>query len=397
MLNKFKEKKKKLKNGDLNICSRCIYDETVPNITFDGQNICSYCHQIDDMQEIYKVGSLESKENLMQEIEEIKKAGKGKKYDCVIGVSGGTDSSYLVHLMVKEWGLRPLAVHYDSTWNTGISTENIRKMLSTLKVDLFTHVVDNKEMDEIYKAFFMSDVPEIEAPYDLGVIETLYRACQKYKIKYIFEGHSFKTEGISPLGSMYFDGGYIKDIVSKFSNIKKIKSFPLMTFWAFLKWILIYRIKRIRPFWYIDYTKQDAQEFLEKEYNWEYYGGHHLENRMTAFFHSYYLPYKYNLDQRNNSLSASVRAGLINRDNALKEYCKEPYLEDDILPYLKKRLNFSDEEFSDIMNKKPKFYYHYKTYKKRFELLAPFFYIAAKLELVPMSFYIKYCKKNKNI
>lgn len=393
MTNNFIEKKKKIKSGDINICSRCIYDETVPNITFDAQNICNYCHQIDDMQEIYKVGSLESKESLMQQIEDIKKAGKGKKYDCVIGVSGGTDSSYLIHLMVKEWGLRPLAVHYDSTWNTGIATENIRKMLKVLDVDLYTHVVDNKEMDEIYKAFFKSDVPEIEAPYDLGVIETLYRACEKYNVKYLFEGHSFKTEGISPLGSMYFDGGYIKDIVSKFSKIKKIKSFPLMTFWIFMKWVFLYRIKRIRPFWYLNYTKEDAQKFLQKEYNWEYYGGHHLENRMTAFFHSYYLPFKYNLDQRNNSLSASVREGILERDKAIEKYTENPVLEENIIPYLKKRLGFSDNDFTEIMNREPKYYYHYYTYKKRFEFFAPLFYIAAKAELVPMSFYIKYCKK----
>ncbi len=389
----FLEKKSKIRSGEIKICSRCIYDETVPNITFDELGVCNYCHQIDDMEKMYETGTPNAEKNLLNMIEQVKKDGKGKKYDCVIGVSGGTDSSYLVHKMVKEWGLRPLAVHYDSTWNTGISTENIRKMLGKLNVDLFTHVVDNKEMDEIYKAFFKSDVPEIEAPYDLGVIETLYRACKKYKIKYLFEGHSFQTEGISPLGSMYFDGGYIKDIVSKFSKVK-FKTYPLMTFWAFLKWILVYRIKRIRPFWYITYTKEEAQQFLMKEYNWEYYGGHHLENRMTAFFHSYYLPHKYELDQRNNSLSALVRRGILNRNDAINQYCSEPTLESEILSYLKKRLGFSDTEFEAIMARKPKYWFHYKTYKKRFEFLAPLFYIFAKAELVPMSFYIKYCKKN---
>jgi N-acetyl sugar amidotransferase len=389
----FLEKKSKLKSGEIQICTRCIYDATVPNITFDNEGVCNYCHQIDDMEHMYQTGTSQAEKNLYKMIEQVKIDGKGKKYDCVIGVSGGTDSSYLVHKMVKEWGLRPLAVHYDSTWNTGISTENIRKMLAKLNVDLFTLVVDNKEMDEIYKAFFKSDVPEIEAPYDLGVIETLYRACKKYKIKYLFEGHSFQTEGISPLGSMYFDGGYIKDIVSKFSKVK-FKTYPLMTFWAFMKWVLVYRIKRIRPFWYVSYTKEDAQQFLMKEYNWEYYGGHHLENRMTAFFHSYYLPHKFGLDQRNNSLSALVRRGILDRQEAINQYCSEPVLESEILSYLKKRLGFSDEEFNDIMARKPKYWYHYKTYKKRFEALAPLFFIAAKAELVPMSFYIKYCKKN---
>jgi N-acetyl sugar amidotransferase len=391
----FLEKKNRIMSGEIRICTRCIYDETVPNITFDEKGICNYCYQIDDMERIYHTGTTQAKQNLQKMIEQVKKDGKGKKYDCVIGVSGGTDSSYLVHKMVKEWGLRPLAVHYDSTWNTGISTENIRKMLSKLNVDLYTHVVDNKEMDEIYKAFFKSDVPEIEAPYDLGVIETLYRACKKYKVKYLFEGHSFQTEGISPLGSMYFDGGYIQDIVSKFSKIK-FKTYPLMTFWAFLKWILVYRIKRIRPFWYETYTKEDAQQFLMKEYNWEYYGGHHLENRMTAFFHSYYLPHKFDLDQRNNSLSALVRRGILDRQEAINRYCSPPTLESEILSYLKKRLGFSDDDFEVVMARKPKYWFNYYTYKRRFEALAPLFFIFAKAELVPMSFYIKYCRKNSS-
>lgn len=393
-MNDIKAKRKSIAENTIKVCSRCIYDETIPAIKFDENGVCNYCHMMDGMQEMFKTGTHEGEQKFLKIIEDIKKAGKGKKYDCVIGVSGGTDSSFLVYKMVKEWGLRPLAVHYDNTWNSAIATENIRKVLGALKVDLYTHVVNNSEMDEIYRAFFVADVPELDACTDLGFVEVMYRACAKYKIKYLFEGHSYKTEGISPLSQTYFDGGYIKDIVKKFSGIK-FKTYPLMDFISFLKWIVIYRIKRIRPLWYISYSKEEARSFLMKEFGWEYYGGHHLENRMAAFCHSYFFPRKFNLDQRNNSLSAAVRSGFITRETALAEYTQEPYLENEILSYFKKRLKLSDDDFETIMNRTPRHYTEFKTYKKRFELLRPLFFVFAKLNLVPMSFYAKYCFKKE--
>src|SRR5512141_2784116 len=144
------------------ICSRCIYDETVPAIAFDAQGVCNYCHMVDELITEYGTGKAEGEQKFIQIVEQIKKDGRGKKYDCVIGVSGGTDSSYMVYMALKM-GLRPLAVHYDNTWNTAIATENIRKVLTGLHVDLYTHVVDNKEMDDIYKSFFLAGVPEIDA------------------------------------------------------------------------------------------------------------------------------------------------------------------------------------------------------------------------------------------
>ena len=136
------------------ICARCIYDESVPSISFDGNGVCNYCHMIDNLKVEYQTGLPEGEKNFQTIVEEIKKAGKGKKYDCVIGVSGGTDSSYMVYWAIQQ-GLRPLAVHYDNTWNTAIATENIRKVLTKLKVDLYTHVTNNKEMDDIYRSFFL--------------------------------------------------------------------------------------------------------------------------------------------------------------------------------------------------------------------------------------------------
>lgn len=374
----------------LRICSRCIYDERTPAITFDENGVCNYCKMVDKLIEDYQTGLPGGEEKINELISEIKKKGKGKQYDCVIGVSGGTDSSYMLHWAVTK-GLRPLAVHYDNTWNTAIATENIRKVLSHLKIDLFTHVVDNKESDDIFRAFFRAGVPEVDAATDLGFVETLYRAAQKYKVRYILEGHSFLTEGITPLGKNYFDGKYIKSIHKKFGS-RPMKTYPLMTFTKFIKWSVFYRMKRIRPLWYISYSKENARSFLENEFGWKYYGGHHLENRIAAFYHSYYCPKKFNIDYRNNSLSASVRSGKMKREDAIHEYYETaPYIETELLEYFKKRIEVSNEEFDAIMHQAPRYWYQFPTYKKRFERLRPLFYLMMKAHLVPESFYMKYC------
>ena len=373
----------------LKICSRCIYDESTASISFDGQGVCNYCRQIDRLTEEYGTGGTAGKDNLDVIIEEIKKDGAGKRYDCVIGVSGGTDSSYMVYL-ARQWGLRPLAVHYDNTWNTAISTQNIRKVLSALDVDLYTHVVDNKESDDIFRAFFAAGVAEIDASTDLALAETLYRAASKYGVKFVLEGHSFITEGITPIGRNYFDGRYIQSIHRRFGK-RPMKTYPLMTFSRFLWWACGARIRKIRPFWYIPYSKEEARRFLEETYGWEYYGGHHLENRMTAFFHGIYAPQKFHSDFRNNTLSALVRNGKMSRLAALREYATPPPIEPELLAYFKKRLGLSDAEYERLMNMPPKSWHEFPTYKKRFEFLRPLFHLLAKRNLVPMSFYLKYC------
>ncbi len=381
---------------ELRVCSKCIYDERVPYISFDENGICNYCHQLEKLKEEYGTGSEKGEEAIEKIIEEIKEDGKGKKYDCIVGVSGGTDSSYMLYL-AKKWGLRPLAVHYDNTWNSAIATENIRKVLSALDVDLYTYVIDNKESDDIFRSFFLADVAEIEASTDLALAEVMYRAAWKYKVRYVLEGHSFITEGITPVGRNYFDGKYIQSIHKQYGRLP-MRTYPLMTFNRFLFWSMFARIRKVRPFWYINYNKEEAREFLEKEYGWKYYGGHHLENRMTAFLHSVYLPNKFNTDMRNNTLSALVRNGKMSRHEALKEYSKPPHVEKDLVEYFKKRLEFTDKEYDEVMSRKPKSWYEYPTYKKRFELLRPLFKILAETNLVPMSFYLKYCfpmKKGK--
>lgn len=381
--------KASLADAGLQICSRCIYDERVNGITFDDQGVCNFCHQVDMLRAQFGTGTEVGKVKLDKVIGEIKKAGRNKKYDCIIGVSGGTDSSYMVYL-AKEWGLRPLAVHYDNTWNSAIATENIRKVLNALDIDLYTHVVDNKESDDIFRSFFLANVAEIEAPTDLALAEVMYRAAWKHRVRYVLEGHSFVTEGITPIGRNYFDGKYIQSIYRRFGR-RKLSSYPLMTFSRFMWWTVFARIQKIRPFWYLNYSKEDARAFLEENCGWKYYGGHHLENRMSSFLHSVYLPQKFSTDMRNNTLSALARNGLLTREEAWAEYNSPPTIEPELVSYAQKRLEVSPEEYARIMAAEPRSWWEFPTYKKRFERLRPLFRILARKNLVPTSFYLKYC------
>ena len=378
-----------LKDAEVRVCSRCIYDERVNGILFDAEGVCNYCHQVDRLKEEFGTATPVGERKLEAIIEEIKAAGRGKPYDCVIGVSGGTDSSYMVYL-AKEWGLRPLAVHYDNTWNSAIATENIRKVLSAMDVDLYTHVVDNKEADDIFRSFFLADVAEIEASTDLALAEVMYRAAWKYGVRYVLEGHSFVTEGITPVGRNYFDGKYIKSIHRRFGR-RPMRSYPLMTFARMLWWTTAARIRKIRPFWYLDYSKENARAFLEQRFGWRYYGGHHLENRMTAFLHGIYLPGKFSTDMRNNTLAALAREGLMSREDAWAEYNTPPVVEDELLAYFKKRLDISDADYDKRMASPTRAWWQFPTYKKRFERFRPLFAVLAKANLVPTSFYLKYC------
>jgi N-acetyl sugar amidotransferase len=374
---------------NLKICSRCIYDERVPAISFDQDGVCNYCRQVEQLIEQYGTGQSKGEIQFSEILTDIKRSGRGKKYDCIVGVSGGTDSSFLVYL-AKEWGLRPLAVHYDNTWNSSIATMNIHKVLNGLEVDLYTHVVANKEADDIFRSFFLSGVAEIEASTDLGYAYLLREVAAKYSIKYILEGHSFVEEGITPLGRNYFDGKYIQAIHKRFGR-RRMETYPLMTFTRFLQSAIFRQVKFIRPLWYLKYSKADAKVSLSDRFDWRYYGGHHLENRMTAFYHSVYLPQKFGGDMRNNTLSACARNGTMTRADAWTEYNTPPHIEEELVSYFKKRLDLSDEVYKRVMSTPPKNWTEFPTYKKRFERFRPLFFILAKANLVPMSFYLKYC------
>ncbi len=376
------------------VCTRCIYDGTLGGISFDGEGVCNFCRQIDGMAELYGTGKKKGEKRLQEIIRDIKMHGEGRKYDCIIGVSGGTDSSYLL-LKSKEWGLRPLAVHYDNTWNNACATQNIYKVTKALNIDLMTHVINNKEADDIYRATFFAGIPEWDASSDIAFVQVLRSAAANFGIRYILEGHSFQAEGISPVSNNYFDGKYVSSVHKQYGKLP-METFPNLTLFRFLKWVLLYRQQFIRPFWYTHYSKQKARRELQSSTGWEYYGGHHLENRIAVFGHTVYMPQKFGIDYRFLSLAADVRSGRISRAEALEIYSRPVEADKEIVDFVKKRLALSNEDYERVMSEKPKSWRDYPTYKPYFELMRPLFYVLAKSNFVPMSFYLKYCFPAKN-
>lgn len=368
-------------------CSRCLYDENVPNITFDAAGVCNYCHIHDQLNREYPTGE-EGQQRLFALADRIKHQGRNKPYDVIVGVSGGCDSSYLLYLAV-QLGLRPLAVHFDNTWDSTIAVENIHDVLKKLNVDLHTYVVDNKEYDDIYRSFLQAGVPDVEAPTDIGLAVTLNKAAEEYGVKYIFEGHSFRTEGIAPLGWIYMDGKYIESVQKKF-GMYPLKTYPNLWMSDFLRWTIVKGLVKLRPLYYIDYVKKDAMALLTKELGWEWYGGHHLENRFTAFWHTYFMPQRYHVDTRLLGYSALVRSGQMTREQGLELIQQPQEYDPELLEMVKKRLGFSDEEFERLMNLPKRTYRDYQTYKHTFEHLRPLFWLLYKLQRVPKSFYMKF-------
>lgn len=370
-------------------CSRCIITLDVPNADFDDSGVCYYCRLHDELEATYPTGEV-GRRRLDEFAQTLRRDGQGKPYDCILGVSGGCDSSYLVHLM-KELGIRPLAVHFDNTWNSPTATSNIHKVLGALNVDLETYVVDNEEYDDIYRAFMLAGVKDVEAPTDIGFMGVLYRAAEKHGIQHIIEGHSFRTEGVSPLGWLYMDGGYIKSVHERFGTVP-MRTYPNMEFGQFVRWAALSRITRTRPLYFIDYDKEQTKRFLSETYGWEWYGGHHLENRFTAFYHTYLLPTRFGIDFRQIELSALVRSGQLQRDEAADRFFQERVPDPELLALVKKRLHFTDDEFDQVMTQPVHTYREFDTYKKRFVRLRPFFWLMYRAGRVPRSFYVKFCR-----
>lgn len=372
-------------------CKNCLYNINIPAINFDNEGICNYCRQHNELDNIYPFHE-EGRTKLLQIVAEIKADGKNKKYDVVVGVSGGCDSSYLLHLAV-ELGLRPLAVHYDNTWNGTKAVENIKAITDKLNIDLYTHVADNKEVCDILHTFLKASVPDIDCHTDLALAATHYIAAEKYNIKYIWEGHSFRTEGISPPGWFYMDAKYIKKVFQKFGG-KKIKTIPLLTLTKWFKWMLVDKIKKIRPLYYLDYKKEEVKELLKNKYQWQWYGGHHMENRLSYFCNNYYLPKKFKIDLRVCEFSANIRSGYCSKKEAILELEKPKPFDETILTELCNRLNISLDTFNSFMSLPPKTYKNYPNYMNTFRLLRPIFWVLLKEKYITKSFYDKFTKNN---
>ncbi len=357
-----------------NICRRCVIDSDVPGACFDENGVCNYCRIHDSLEKAYPTGS-EGLKIFNSIIEEIRKnRRRGSKYDCVVGFSGGTDSTYLLYL-VKKRGLNPLAVHFDNGWNSEISVRNIKKCISLLDIDLQTYVVDWEEFRDILLSHLKASIPWPDMPTDIGITSTLYRIAAQERIGYILVGNNFRTEGKQPTEWTYGDGKMIRAIQKRFGS-KKIKSFPNFSIIDVVLNAFFRRIKVIRPFYFLDYNKQEARSFLEKEMEWQYYGGHHFESIFTRFVHSQLLRDKFGIDKRIITFSAQVRSGIITRNEALDILSRPPLSDEELKSdrlYVMKKLNLSEREFQEIMELPPRSVFDYPSYYpliKRFTRLA---------------------------
>lgn len=349
------------------ICKLGVWDATVPGITFDQEGISNYAKVQLQLMKDFPRGE-KGKKEWEKIVRDMKIAGKNKEYDCIMGVSGGTDSSYLLHLS-KQFDLRVLAVNIDNGFNSDIAVKNIKKVTSKLGIDFFTNVIEYEEIKDILKTYMRASLPWADFPTDLAIKSTLFKFARKKGVKHILSGTDFRSEGMQPNEWTYSDVKQLKYLQNKFGTTY-FKSYPYLNLFQLLYYSRIKGIKRILPFNYIDYQKKQAQEFLKKEYDWDYYGGHHHENTFTKFIVGYWLPYKFGIDKRKITLSAQILSGEITRDSALKELEKPPIDKDEaenLKQYIIKKLDMDEEEFSIIWKSPNKFYYNYPNQYKILE------------------------------
>jgi N-acetyl sugar amidotransferase len=370
-------------------CSRCLYAENnVPSITFREDGVCNYCDAIEDLEKQYPTG-VEGKRRLEDCISEIKEAGKGKQYDVIVGVSGGCDSSYMIHLC-GQYGLRALGVHFDNTWNSSIAVENIQCMLRAYDFDLWTYVVDHDEFDDVFKAMLLSGTPDSDVVTDLAFATVLRMACEKFDVNYIFEGHSFRTEGLAPQGWIYMDARYISDVHKRFGKLP-MKTYPSLWLRDFVRWTTELDMKFVRPLYWLDYDKEEAKALLSEEYGWQWYGGHHLENMITSWVHQYFWPRRWGIDGRLLGHCAMIRSGSMLKSEADALLEKPQQCAPDHLAYVLKRLNWTDRELSEVMSAPTRSAREYRTYRRAFCLLKPLFLRLAEKGKIPLSFVMRYC------
>lgn len=371
-------------------CKLGIWDTSVPRISFDEEGISNYARIQQTLMRIYPRG-MNGKEEWEAIVRKVNTNGKHKKYNCIVGVSGGVDSSYLLYLMKHVYKLRPLAVTLDNGWNTEIAVKNIKLITDALKVDLETYVINYEEIKDLLRSYMFANLPWIDTPTDTAIKSVMYKIALDENIKYIFRGNDFRTEGKQPRDWTYSDAKQLKYIHKKYGKIKRLKTYPYLTFSRIIYASIFRRIKDIRPFYYLDYSKNHAREFLEKKYNWRYYGGHHHENLFTKFVMSYWLPEKFNIDKRLISLSAQILSNDNTREESLKELKNPPAStkeKENMVQYVKKKLELSDQEFDSIMAAENKNYTDYPNYEKLLSFILRFFRPLIKIIFVqkPMTF-----------
>ena len=349
---------------DARFCVRCVMNDHVdPQINFDMDGLCKHCQRHDKLisSRIFNVEEGERKLNAL--VAKIKAAGQSGDYDCIIGVSGGVDSTYVAYL-VKQRGLRPLAIHFDNGWNSELAVKNIEGVLHKLNIDLFTYVVNWPEFRDLQVSFLKASTPDGEIPTDHAIFALLWREAARRNIKYIISGMNFRSESIAVSNWNYGhnDWRYIRDVHKKHGSVA-LKTYPHFSLFYLLFVNLIKRVRTVAILNYLDYDKEEAKQFLIKELNWRDYGGKHHESIYTRFYQGVYLLKKFNIDKRYGHLSDLINAGQLRREQALEELKRPTYdiqQQADDREYVAKKLGMSDSEFSQIESLPEQSFHAYK-------------------------------------
>lgn len=351
-------------------CVKCVMDESDPDIIFDVSGVCSHCARYDQVSRARLI-PLDDRENkLLVLLNEIKSSGKGKPYDCVIGISGGVDSTYVAWLL-KKHGLRPLAVHLDNGWNSELAVSNIQKTLDKLGIDLHTHVINWGEFRDLQVSFLKASTPDGEVPTDHAIFALLYEMASKYGLKHVITGTNVVTEAILPekWGYGYFDWRYVKDVHSRFGT-SRLSTYPHFSMMKLAYYVFFRKIRMVSILNYVDYNKAEAMRVLQDELGWVYYGGKHYESIYTRFYQAYILPRKFSIDKRKAHYSNLICSGQMTREQAL-EMMDEPVYPENLLiedrAYVIKKLQMSEQEFEGIMNAPTLTFESYRTNHNVFE------------------------------
>ncbi|HIA12491.1 MAG TPA: N-acetyl sugar amidotransferase [Flavobacteriales bacterium] len=347
------------------VCSRCVMDTSDSQIKFNKDGICNHCTEYFSLVTANQEQHDSNTEKFAGILDTIKKVGKDHEYDCIIGISGGVDSTYLAYLVKQEFGLRPYAVHLDNGWNSKLAVKNIRNILKRLEIDLYTHVIDWEEFKSLQKAYFAASVIDIEAITDHSINAVLYQVAAENNVKYILKGFNNATEKIMPKSWTFNkrDAINIQDINDKYGTIK-LSSFPLMSNEKLNDYEKSMKIQTISPFNYIKFDKDAAKKLIIDELGWVDYGGKHYESIFTRFYQGYILPRKFSVDKRKAHYSNLICAGVMARKDALEEIKQAPYDEEMIkedYEYVTKKLEYSKEEFESILKAPVKSHFNYKT------------------------------------
>ena len=361
----------KPKNKNYKVCSYCVMDTSDEDIIFNDKGRCNHCLDFEVVLRDSKYAKNNFEEKLNKLLNTVKLKGEKKKYDCLVGISGGVDSCYMAYLC-KKWGLKPLLIHMDNGWNSEIAVKNIKKMVDKLDLDYVSYVLDWREFREIQLAFLKSSIVDLEMPTDIAIAASLYKTAKKYGIKHIISGGNFSGEGILPLSWGYHvlkDEKLYRHIVKSYST-QKIKKTPIVGLKGEIYYKFIKRIKYAYPLNYTNYDKDNAREFLKKEFKWEDYGGKHHESKITGFWQSYAMPTKYNMDYRRATYSSQIISGQISRSEALNKLKIVSYDNKAIAKdkdYIAKKYGITVKEFDKYLSLSPKTYKDFPNNKSQIE------------------------------